>query len=454
MTQNTLDTSPNTMLPIKKPGEGYAWFVVVVLSFATIVSYIDRQVINLLVEPIKASLSISDTEISLLQGFSFAIFYAVLALPIARLADTGKRTRLINFGIITWTLATFSCGLAIGFWTLFLARVFVGAGEATLTPSSYSIIGDYFRKDRLPLAISVFVSASFIGSGVALLAGAYVISLVESFGVVNLPILGELESWQLIFMLVSLPSILLLLLMRLVKEPTRINVAGKTAAETTFKQVFVYIGENRRVYIAIFVGFTLMASAQFGIGAWTPSFFIRTFAWTPTEIGTALGLLTTFCSTSGVLFGGWFSGFLTRAGVGGSNFLVSIGAALACIPFAIAFPLQSEAAYSLAFLGPVLFFGAMPFGAGTSTLPQIAPNRMRAQVVAIYLLFANLFGFTVGPTIIALMTDIVYEDPMLIRYSLATVLPIMLLCGAGVVASGVRHYKALLDEQALVADDK
>lgn len=449
MTQNSIETSQGPTATTNKTGEGYAWFVVLVLSLATIVSYIDRQVINLLVEPIKASLSISDTQISLLQGFSFAIFYAVLALPIARLADTGKRTRLINLGIITWTLATFSCGLAIGFWTLFLARVFVGAGEATLTPSSYSIIGDYFRKDRLPLAISMFVSASFIGSGVALIAGAYVIDVVDSFGVVNLPILGELESWQLIFMLVSLPSILLLMLMRLVKEPPRTNTGGKTAAETTFKQVFIHIGANSRVYIAIFVGFTLMASAQFGIGAWTPSFFIRTFGWTPTEIGFAMGLLTSISATCGVLFGGWLSSYLTRKGVGGSNFLVSIGAALLCIPFAIAFPLQSEAAYSLAFLGPVLFFGAMPFGAGTSTLPQIAPNRMRAQVVAIYLLFANLFGFTVGPTIIALMTDIVFKDPMLIRYSLATVLPIMLVCGACVVASGLKHYKALLnDEQA------
>jgi MFS family permease len=191
-----------------------------------------------------------------------------------------------------------------------------------------------------------------------------------------------------------------------------------------------------------------MASAQFGIGAWTPSFFIRTYGWSPSEIGTALGLLTTICSTCGVLFGGWLSSYMAKAGVGGSNFLVSIGAALVCIPFAIAFPLQGEAAYALAYLGPVLFFGAMPFGAGTSTLPQIAPNRMRAQVVAIYLLFANLFGFTVGPTIIALITDKVFEDPLLIRYSLAIVIPVMLVLGAIVVASGIRHYKTLLNEQA------
>ncbi|MGK0500972.1 MAG: MFS family permease [Oceanicoccus sp.] len=414
---------------------------------ASIISYIDRQVINLLVGPIKASLDISDTQISLLQGFSFAIFYAVLALPIARLADTGKRTRLINLGIITWTLATFSCGLAVGFWSLFLARVFVGAGEATLTPSSYSIIGDYFSKDRLPLAISMFVGASFLGSGVALIVGAYVISAVEGFGLVNMPLVGQLEPWQLIFMLVSLPSVLLLFLMRFVKEPARSNEGGSDAEEPSYRQVFAHITSNRRIYIAIFVGFTVMASAQFGIGAWAPSFFIRTYGWTPSEIGTALGFLTTICSTSGVLFGGWLSSYLTKAGVNGANFLVSIGAALACIPFAIAFPLQIDAEMSLALLGPVLFFGAMPFGAGTSTLPQIAPNRMRAQVVAIYLLFANLFGFTVGPTLIALITDNIFGDPLLIRYSLASVIPVLLLCGAIIVATGIGHYKALLNDQ-------
>lgn len=446
MTQNNIGLSQIPADHIKRSGEVYAWFVVVVLSLASIVSYIDRQVINLLVEPIKASLNVSDTQISLLQGFSFAIFYAVLALPIARLADTGKRTRLINLGVITWTLATFSCGLAVGFWTLFLARVFVGAGEATLTPSSYSIIGDYFSKDRLPLAISLFVGASFLGSGVALIVGAYVIGAVESFGFVNMPLVGALEPWQLIFMLVSLPSVLILFLMRFVKEPPRSN-DGKSPEEPSYRQVFAHITSNYRVYIAIFAGFTLMASAIFGIGAWAPSFFIRTYGWSPSEIGTVLGVLTTICSTSGVLFGGWLSSYLTRVGVGGANFLVSIGAALVCIPLAIAFPLQSQAEISLTFLAPVLFFGAMPFGAGTSTLPQIAPNRMRAQVVAIYLLFANLFGFTVGPTIIALITDRVFGDPLMIRYSLAIVIPLLLMCGAIIVASGIRQYKALLNDQ-------
>ena len=115
MTQNNIEIPENSIVANNKSSEGYAWFVVIVLSLASIVSYIDRQVINLLVEPIKLSLSVSDTQISLLQGFSFAIFYAVLALPIARLADTGKRTRLINLGIIMCTLATCSCGLAIGF---------------------------------------------------------------------------------------------------------------------------------------------------------------------------------------------------------------------------------------------------------------------------------------------------------------------------------------------------
>ncbi|MFT5073242.1 MAG: MFS family permease, partial [Patiriisocius sp.] len=323
------------MSTASRSSDWYAWFVVTVLSLAAIVSYIDRQVINLLVDPIKVSLSVSDTQISLLQGFSFAIFYALLALPLARIADTGKRTQLINLGIITWTLATFSSGLAIGFWTLFLARIFVGAGEATLGPAGYSIIGDYFSKDKLPLAISVFVGATFVGSGVALVVGAYVIDEVASFGIVNLPLVGELEDWQLIFMLVSLPSVLILFLMRFVKEPPRRSVSDSDLKGTTFRPVFRHIASNHRVYIALFGGFTLLASAQFGLGAWAPSFFMRTYGLSASEIGTALGSLTAICSACGVIFGGWLSTYLTRIGVAGSNFLVSVGGALVCIPFAI-----------------------------------------------------------------------------------------------------------------------
>jgi len=445
MTENS---AVNSVINTDRSNDWYSWFVVGVLSFAAIVSYVDRQVINLLVEPIKADLGISDTQISLVQGFSFAMFYAVLSIPLARIADSGNRVHVITVGIICWSIATFSCGLAIGFWTLFAARVFVGAGEATLAPSGYSLLGDYFSKEKLPIAISVFTSSGFLGSGVALIIGAYVIDIVNGLGQVSVPVIGDLQPWQLIFMLVALPSIFVVLLMRLVKEPPRKGISTDSPDKIALSEVFAHLKENRRLYSAVFFGFTLMASAQFGIGAWVPSFFIRTYSWTAAEIGTQFGILAAVCATGGVLFGGWLSVRLLAFGIGTANFVVPIVSVLLCVPFAIAFPVAGNANTSLILLAPVLFFGAMPFGAGTSTLPQIAPNRMRAQMVAIYLLIANLLGFTMGPTLIALVTDRVLSDPLLIRYSLSIVPPLLMLSGAVVVVSGLRSYQLFLNNQS------
>ncbi|MFA3791128.1 spinster family MFS transporter [Aliiglaciecola sp. SL4] len=429
---------------IRKQDKWYQWLVVGILSLAAIVSYVDRQIINLLVEPIKLDLGISDTQISLLQGFSFAMFYALLAIPIARVADSGNRVRVIIIGIIIWSMATFSCGLAVGFWSLFIARIFVGAGEATLSPAGYSLLGDYFTKEKLPLAISVFTGAGFVGSGIALILGAFVIDKVMVLGDISLPILGDVQSWQFIFMLVALPSILLVLLMGLVKEPPRTGEINVDSSNVPLKEVLQYIITNRRIFFAIFIGFTLMASAQFGIGAWVPSFFVRTYGWTPSEIGTWFGIIAAIFSTAGVVTGGWLSSRITKSGILGSNFLVPIIATLICIPIAIAFPIIGSAKSSLILLAPLLFFGAMPFGTGTATLPQIAPNRMRAQVVAMYLLIANLIGFTLGPTGVAITTDLWFGDPNLISYSMALVPPILMFFGAIVVASGLEDYKKYL----------
>jgi len=431
----------------------YPWFVVAVLCIAAIVSYVDRQVINLLVEPIKLSLGISDTQISLVQGLSFALFYAILALPLARIADSGNRKQVITLGIVVWSVATFSCGLAVGFWSLFAARVFVGAGEATLAPAGYSMLGDYFSKERLPLAISIFTGSGFVGSGVALIIGAFVIDKVFALGDVGLPLVGQVEPWQLIFMLVALPSVLLVALMALVKEPVRksntdTDVGQVDSHGIPLKEVFRHLSSHRRIYTAIFFGFSLLASAQFSIGAWTPSLFIRTYGWSAPQIGVWFGILAAIFSTAGVLCGGWLSSHLWTKGVVSGNFIVPIIATLICIPVAVLMPLAGSPGASLVLLAIALFFGAAPFGTGTATLPQIAPNRMRAQTVAIYLLIANLLGFTVGPTSVALVTDLIFANPAMLKYSLAIVPPLLMFSGVLVVFSGLPSYQRYLIKQA------
>ncbi len=421
----------------------YAWWVVFILCLANIVSFIDRQIINLLVEPIRADLGISDTQISLLQGFAFALFYSVMAVPIGRLADAKNRTALIAVGMVLWSAATFACGLARNFWQLFFSRMFVGVGEATLTPSGFSLLGDYFPRRTLTTAISVFTASSFLGSGIALLIGGYVISRVNAIGTLTIPVIGEIFPWQFAFIIVSLPGLLLALVVVNVREPPRLSPipSGMEAAGhgeiMSLGEVAAYIQANLESIGPILLGFAVLAMVQFGLGAWVPTFFIRTYGWTASEIGYAYGLYFVIFGGLGVVAGGWVSDRLRARGRLDANVLVGFLAAIVGLPFVIAFPLAGDANLSLFLLAPVSFFGSLPFGAGPAALPMIVPNRMRAQITALYILIANLVGLGLGPWCIAVFSDFVLGDPMQIRFSIAVVGGILSVVGAVVLWFGL-----------------
>jgi len=209
---------------IEPPPESstYQWYVVVICMVAYILSFVDRQILSLMIEPIKADLMLSDTQFSLLQGLAFSLFYAIMGLPIAALADQKSRIKIIATGIAFWSLATAACGLSKNFIQMFIARLSVGAGEAALSPAFYSIVADLFPKDKLGRALGVYAIGAFIGSGLAFLIGGYVIGLLKDVSFVALPLIGEVKTWQLTFMIVGLPGVLLALLMVLtVREPAR-----------------------------------------------------------------------------------------------------------------------------------------------------------------------------------------------------------------------------------------
>jgi MFS family permease len=165
---------------------------------------------------------------------------------------------------------------------------------------------------------------------------------------------------------------------------------------------------------------------------------MRTYGWTPAEIGPVFGVMVGVLSTGGVVIGGWLADRARAAGRVDANLFVAMAAALVAVPFVMAFPLAGDARLSLLLLGPVLFFGAMPFGAGPAAIPVLAPNRMRAQLMAVYLLFGNLIGAGLGPWMIAAFTDSVLGDPQAIRYSIALVGSCVILAGVGIVGLGAR----------------
>ncbi len=407
-----------------------AWFIVAVLSLAGIVSYIDRQIINLLVDPIKADLGLSDVQVSLLQGFSFALLYTAMAIPLAWISDRYNRKLVIICGLVVWSLATFGSGLAAGFVALFFIRMMVGIGEATLAPAGMSILSDSFTKEKLPTALSVFTGTGFVGSGLALVVGGYLYAEMEQRGPTTLPF-GTFEPWQLTFMAVSLLSVPIFFLLLAIREPARKEgnqTIGSDDAPPAF-EVVSFLRENAAVLFPLMFGFSCFAAAQFGIGAWAPSHFIRVHGWSQMETGQYFGPVVMFAGLAGVVSGGMLAERLLQRGMRDATLLVPICALVIAIPLAIAFPLAASPWVGLTCLALVLFFGTVPFGAGVSTFPLITPNRMRAQVIAVYLLVANLVGYSAGPLLVAWLTDEVFGDPLAIDQSLAIAPPAAMAVG-------------------------
>ncbi|MEM7704409.1 MAG: MFS transporter [Pseudomonadota bacterium] len=434
------------------PAERFGWYVVFVLCVCGVVANIDRQIINLLVEDIRADLVVSDTQISLLQGFAFAMFYAIVAIPLGRLADSKNRRNLIAIGIVAWTLAAIACGLAETYAQLFAARMAVGIGEAVLTPAGFSLLADMFKPRRLARPLSVYTASSFLGGGIALMVGGIIIRALDNpVDDSMLAFLGDREPWQSAFILGALPGLPVALWFFLsVKEPPRRATAkARTDAEQYrqgFSHAIRFCLDNGRLFLAVFVGISMMAAAQFALGAWVPAYFIRVHEWTAAEIGAAQGLLFMIGGTAGVVAGGWVTDFLFKRGYHDANLRTAAIAALGCIPFALAAMLVTDGTLAIWLLAPAMFFGTMPFGPGPATIPIIAPPYFRAQLVALYLLVANLVGQSGGPWVVAMLTDNLFKRPDAINYSLAITVPVLLLIGAGLATVGWKPLRERLAE--------
>src|SRR5271155_5316670 len=259
-----------------------AWYTVIVLLCAYIFSFIDRQILNLLVAPVRRDLAISDTQMSLLIGFSFAIFYSVLGLPFGRLADWVSRPRLIIAGMLTWSFMTGGCGLVSSYVPLFLLRMGVGIGEATLTPAAYSMISDSFPPAKRSVAFSVYTMATYVGGGFAFLFGGL---LLRSFGtkeMFELPLLGPVRAWQPLFLILGLSGILFVLVLLTLRDPSRKGARVLESGSGSVKierlpvgVIWKYFRENCTTLASLIVGMALVALGAYGTSAWAITFLVR-----------------------------------------------------------------------------------------------------------------------------------------------------------------------------------
>ncbi|XHO62241.1 Sialic acid transporter NanT [Burkholderia ambifaria] len=301
----------------------YEWYVVVICMLAYVFSFVDRQVLVLMIEPIKRDLHLTDTQFSLLNGFAFSLFYAVMGLPVAYLADRYARPRIIALGIALWSVATAACGLSQQFVQMFIARMGVGVGEAALSPGAYSMLADYFPKEKLGRAIAVYSLGSFIGGGVAFLIGGYVIALLKHASAFTLPLVGQVHAWQVTFLIVGLPGILVALLFAAtVRDPQRKGLAQDRSGavrRVSMRDSLRFVGTHRATFSCHYLGFSFYAMTLYCLLSWTPAFYIRHFGMTAVEAGYTLGIVLLVANTAGVFCGGWLNDWLLRRVHGASR---------------------------------------------------------------------------------------------------------------------------------------
>jgi MFS family permease len=391
------------------PSPQRAWFTVAVLMIAYTCAFIDRQIISLLVEPIRRDLGISDTAFSLLNGLAFMIFYIGLVMPLAWVADRGSRRTLIATGVAFWSIMTAFCGLASGFWSLFGARMGVGLGEAALSPAAYSMIADSFPPTRRARAMTIYSSGALAGSGLALIIGGGVIQWAIHAGPIVLPIVGAVRAWQMAFFMVSLPGAAVLALLASIGEPARRETAQAEVRQSTGMRDLL---RNRsKVFFLATMGFAFQGIAFVSYLAWGPTVLIRHFGWTAPQAGLALGIMMLLGSTSGTVVGGIVADRLTARGFRDASLRTAIGATLVVLPFALTMPFAPSSFWAAALLAAVTFSFGLSNGLPAPTFQAMVPNRLRAQIFALYFVFGNPIAFIVGPTGVALISDHILHDP-------------------------------------------
>lgn len=426
------------------------WYIVAVLTFAYLVSFVDRQIFSLLIEPIRQEFGITDTQVSLAGGFAFALLYTVAGIPIAWLADRRSRRLIIAWGASVWTVMTAFCGLSANFWHLFLARVGVGVGEAALTPSTYSILGDCFPPSRLARPMGVYMAGGAIGAGLALVVGGAAIAWATQLPPVTVPVIGTLTPWKLAFILAALPGILVVLLVLTIREPVRrddirLNRSGRDEQETSYRNpAFRYVLEHRHTYLPLFAGFAMLSLLKNAVLIWTPTLFVRTYGWSPSSIGYVFGLFLLLIGPLGAILGGWLADRWCGHGRSDAALRVVVLAAALCGPVVGCMPLMLTATGSLVLLAGLTLL-LFVIGSVTPTAFQlVTPNSLRARVSAVALFLNNLLGIGLGPTVVALITDYGFGEDIALRYSIAIVGLIFAPLGALILWSGAKSYAAQL----------
>lgn len=425
------------------PRESYAWYVIGILFLVTVLSQMDRQLPTLLVGPIKSEFGISDTGFSILQGYAFAIVYTIAGIPLGRLVDRTHRRNLILGGLLFWSLMTIFSGLAQNFWQLFFARMGIGVGEAVLAPAAYSMIADYIRPERRGRALAIYYMSIGIGSGASLFIGGLILHGLPPEGL-ELPMLGQMDNWRWMFLFAGAPGILVAGLLFTVREPKRQESATLTptpaSQQPSIADVIAYLRLHSATFSRVLVYPSILAVIGYGSLAWAPTLLQRRFDLPTSESGVIIGLLIAICGTIGTLISGWLSDYWHKQQLASARFRVTLVGQCLLFPTVSIWALMPHPYLCCAILGVSLIGLAIAQTAAPAAIQEVSPNRMRGQLIAIYLLLGGLLGIGLGPTLVALITDQIFSDNNMLHWSISMTAAPMSLLGLWLCWSGQTPY--------------
>ena len=432
------------------PSARVGWYVVAVLLLGYTFSFVDRQVLNLLVEPIREDLGVSDTQISLLQGIAFVGTYVLMSVPIGRMVDRFHRVVILIGGVLAWSASTVGCGLSRTYAQLLFARMGVGAGEATLTPGSWSILADYFPPDRLARPMSVFLIGPYLGAGLALIAGAEVIAWTKTIDELSVPLLGVIAPWQFTFIALGLPGALIAALLATIREPKRIGSSGTQPEAVSWPEAWSLMIERRRVYAALLLGVPFIGVILYGLQAWVPTFLVRVYEWEIPQAGRVYGLIALIAGSSGVLSGPYAAAWLQARGHRDHPLRLAVISGGLVMVSMVSLPWQENPRGALVCIACASFFVTLPLALMTMALQTVTPTNMRGLVAGLYVVTTNVIGLAIGPTLVASFTDLVFQDPLAVGRSLTVVSLLVAPVAMILLATGMKPYadRAALSESS------
>jgi len=427
------------------PNQNYSWYVVSVICVGYVFAFIDRIVVGLLTVSIQKDLLLTDTQMGILQGIAFALFYVLFGIPIGWLVDRWHRKTILTIGMTVWSLATAACGYAGTFWSFFLARVGVGIGEATLNPCASSIIGDYFPPRTRAKAFGVYVMGTAIGTGMTYLGGGIVFGFLAKYQIVDLGIFGEMKPWRAMFIFVGLagliPAVIFLLT---VKEPARKDLAAKNKGRASWAETKAFFTQNKAALICHHLGICLVIMSIYAWVNWMAVYFERIHDWGPAKFAITYGIPGLFMGVASALSCGWIAMKLKERGTIDGTMRTCLYGCAGVVLMGVISPQMPTPELALGAFVLAGLFSNYPSVLALTAISEITPNEMRGFVTSTYIFMVGLVSSGLGPLLTGWVTDNVFGDKMQIANSLSLVTIVTGTAGCLIIAYGLKGYRESL----------